>query len=340
MESITFLLPGLLGSFPGLPKKERPVYPGIERIISRGSSHHFQGRSYYEDLCEHFNIEKSDTRDLPIAPLTRLVDGVDRPEGVWVRADPVYLAAGRSGLVLFPPAKLSLTQHDAVVLAATLEEVFREKGWALEVPFTNRWYLRLPHVPAIRTTEIDYVVGREIRHFMPEGQDKDEWITLLNEVQMVLHECDLNLEREKRGLYPVNSLWFWGAGELPAIITRQWSVVYTDDPVARGLAMLSATKCPDLPGDIGILINDQEIRGDVLVASTRLMAYTGDDLEEWLQVISELDNTWFQPVLSAISQGRLHALTIDTGEFQIVFDRRSLHKFWRRHRSVVNFLRR
>ena len=39
---------------------------------------------------------------------------------------------------------------------------------------------------------------------------------LLNEVQVLLHQHPLNAARQTRGLPPVNSVWFWGAGRLPA----------------------------------------------------------------------------------------------------------------------------
>ena len=337
MDTITFLLPGLLGTYPGVAAADRPALPGIEKILSRGNTSHFQGRSYYEDLWEHFNLDKSETQDLPVAPVTRLVDGVDPPEGIWVRADPVHLAAGRSGLVMSPPSKLQLTQHDAIILAATLEDLFTERGWSLEVPITNRWYLKLPELPAIRTTEIDYVVGKEIQPYMPEGTDRNKWLSLMNEVQMLLHDCEINLQREGRGELPVNSLWFWGIGVMPDIIQRQWSVIYTDDPVARGMAMLSGTRCPELPGDISVMIGDPGVRGDVLIASTRLLSFTPDDLEGWLAAITDLERAWFTPACDAAAAGQLKSVTIDTGDYQVLFDRRSSRRFWRFRKSVVNY---
>ena len=69
-------------------------------------------------------------------------------------------------------------------------------------------------------------------------RDASRWHRWMNEVQMALHECPVNVERERRGAVPINSVWPWGAGSLPPApeapvpLVQAWS----DDVLVRGLA--------------------------------------------------------------------------------------------------------
>ena len=59
---------------------------------------------------------------------------------------------------------------------------------------------------------------------------------LLNEIQVLLHQHPLNAARRARGLTPVNSLWLWGGGRLPAVSTSKLHGVIGDDLLLRALA--------------------------------------------------------------------------------------------------------
>ena len=58
--------------------------------------------------------------------------------------------------------------------------------------------------------------GGEPADLLPAGNEGSVWRRRMNEAQMVLHAHPGNEAREARGELPVNSVWFWGAGELGA----------------------------------------------------------------------------------------------------------------------------
>ncbi|MBF8269179.1 MAG: hypothetical protein HW386_888 [Gammaproteobacteria bacterium] len=339
MYNLTLLIPGLLGSHTNLTREEQPQFPAIETLLAKASVHKFPTASFYLDLSELFDLEKPAAGDLPIAPLSRLIDGLERPEGVWMRADPVHLAAGTNGLRLIAEPELALSQHDAIILAATLEEFFKEQNWKLEVPLPDRWYVRLPQLPAITTTELDCVIGRDIQPWLPVGPDRNFWHRLSNEIQMILHASEMNRERERRGELPVNSLWFWGVGQLPEILPRKWSTVYSDDPAAQGLAMLSGARFAALPESLQTGVNGLTATGNVLVATaTRLSESIKQDFDTWVDAMLELEERWFEPVLSALREGQLTELQVIADGHQFTLHRNSLLKFWSLRRSVIDYL--
>jgi hypothetical protein len=58
----------------------------------------------------------------------------------------------------------------------------------------------------------------------------------------------------------VNSLWFWGGGELPVATSESgWSYVVADDPLARGLAQLHGGKA-DAPALTTLALAAEENR--------------------------------------------------------------------------------
>lgn len=338
MFRLTLLLPGLLGSFTGLPEDEKPKFTALETLLARAGIRKIPQRSFYAGLCELFELARPAGGDLPLAPLGRLIDGAERPHGYWMRADPVHLAAGRDGVRLVDASSLAMTQHDAIIFAATLEGLFKEYGWKLEVPQPERWYVRLPEKPAITTVEVDFVSGRNIQTCLPAGPDSSQWLRITNEIQMSLHACEMNREREARGDLPVNGLWFWGAGCLPDILPRTWSRLYSDDPVAQGLAMLSGTEFRELGDGFNDVAGDFKGGGDVLVAClTALSGSNNQDINTWLDRLGKLEQAWFEPLLTAVDEKRLDELVLVTDGYRFTVNKYAFLRFWRRRRSVIDY---
>src|SRR5207302_7502250 len=67
------------------------------------------------------------------------------------------------------------------------------------------------------------LAGRDVAAALPMTTSK-----LLNEAQMVLHADPVNEARETRGELPVNSVWLWGAGRMPAVSSKRWQSVSGD----------------------------------------------------------------------------------------------------------------
>ena len=112
---------------------------------------------------------------------------------------------------------MRLPRDEALGLSAEIAGVLGEHGFTLHIGRdSRRWYLRLPNVPDIVTRPPLAALGDHIDPYLPSGPERRFWHRLANDVQMVLHGTAINAARERRGEPPINSLWFWGAGTLPA----------------------------------------------------------------------------------------------------------------------------
>ena len=155
--------------------------------------------------------------DWPVAAVTALVDceASTGGTGSWLRADPVHLHPDIADLVLFDAVDAGVSSEEARALVETVNEALRPGGPVVDAAHPHRWYVTLEAPARMTTTPLSLAAGTKISAAMPHGPDAPRWRRWMNEVQMALHECPVNVERERRGAAPINSVWPWGGGSLP-----------------------------------------------------------------------------------------------------------------------------
>jgi hypothetical protein len=160
----------------------------------------------------------------------------------------------------------------------------------------------------------------------------------MTEVQMTLHECQFNQERERKGERPINSLWFWGGGVLPEILTRKWSSVVSDDAVVQGLSILSGTPFSGVQNNTeDFLFSNEESGEHLLVRDELLTMVSYQDYSGWLDTITIMEECYFKPLLTAMENGDLAKLTISSGTREFELNKSCLRKFWKRNRPISSY---
>ena len=196
-------------------------------------------------LLRHFELLP---RGWPVAALTRQVDAGDATPSQWLRADPAWVRPEINGARLFACGEgLQLAQQDVDALLPALRPLFGDAGFPIDAPVPSRWYLRLPHgaklpafiepADALGADLFDSLVGTE----GAADVESRRWRSLLSEAQVVLHNHPWNARRVAAGKPPINSLWFWGAGTLPAQVRSACACVESGDDVLAAFA--SAAGC-------------------------------------------------------------------------------------------------
>lgn len=336
MRSVTLYVPGLFGPDIAIHPDDLPSMPALDWFLTKGLHQKIQSDSASYTLCELFGLS-SEQGDYPVAAISRLSDDDQHPEGLWLRADPVHVSADRDGLILFDSNRFSLSQHDALVLAASINLLLEPYGMTLEVPVPTRWYLRVHEEYKLKTMPIDSVIGKDILPFMPTGDDRINFIQLMNDIQMTLHDSDINKKREQDKELPINSVWFWGYGELPEIIKRHWSFVASDEMLAKGLSMIAATPFEALPESYqSIKGKGDSYNGLIIVNSFQKFSYY-NDLEAWLEALLYVESNWFAPLLNALKSKELVQLTIRTDINSIGLDSHSRYKIWKKQKNLYSF---
>lgn len=338
MRNLTLFIPGLLGPDTHYSDDFAPKLGSLEMLLARSKHSRNLSPSMYRSLCDESGMDLDPQRDVPVAAITRLYDDNGTPEGVWMRADPVHLRPDRDGLNLMDSFVLGLTQHDALAIATEVNKVLTDYGWVMEVPYEDRWYIRLDKLPEMTTSELPAVVGKDIRHHLPKGRDAKKFHNLLNEIQMQLYSCDLNQLRESKGELPVNSVWFWGLGQIPVNLQWDWSVVFSDDIFVRGMARTASSPCHAVPADPESLIDACKDDDRALLVLQHCQAPAQyQNLLLWHQALELLEHAWIKPLLGHLQQGDVRNLRIigDTHGFTASW--LGMKRFWRKPVPLGNY---
>ncbi|WP_296253395.1 phosphoglycerate mutase [uncultured Stenotrophomonas sp.] len=237
-------------------------------------------------LRRHFSVQPA---AWSAAALTRQTDAGDAAGGFWLRADPANIVPDMQGARLMAAAEtLRLEQADVDALLPALQPLFAGFGYQLDAPTSSRWYLRLPaDTPLPEFAEPDVVLGDDLFSHLPNGENGRRWRALLTEAQVVLHQHPWNEQRVGQGQRAVNSLWFWGAGSLPASVHTAHAQVRSRDALVQGLAAMAGVR----------LGGEQSV--DALV-----------DLRQ-LRSLQQLARDAIAPLLDALKRGELSELQLD-----------------------------
>lgn len=332
---LTLYIPGLRGPKARFSADYLPAVPALDLLLSRGRITDSTERSSYATLASLFGCAPEPGHDVPVGAVTHELDAGGVGRGIWMRADPVHLRADRGGVILLEAATVGLDTRDALALAAEVKPLLESPGHQLEVPCAERWYLRLARLPQLRTTELEQVAGRDIGAALPSGPEAALWGRLLNEVQMALHQSAVNEDRERRGLAPINGLWFWGAGAVPAPDPNRWTAIYGEDLFLRGLAELGGSASLAPPSGAVECLADADGNARVLaVLQSCRHAAAYQEVEAWSAAVQALEQRWFAPLVNSLRRRALDRLSLSTDGAEIEVQPRDLLCIWRRRGTL------
>lgn len=285
-------------------------------------------------LCTLFGVALPGCAHVPVAPLTYALDTDTDPTGWWLRADPVYLRTGNDRLFLMGNDVLDITQAEADTFAHALRPLFAELGAELITPVPKRWYLRLAGDPHMAWPPLRDILGLDIHHCLTGTQHNEHakrWRRVLNEAQMLLHTHALNDARTARGELPINSVWFWGGGQLPARPARRYTQVWSDDALASSLARLSAVPRAPVPADGAAHWLEHAAPGAHLV----YLEHLAEAMPIEAEALAAFDTRWAAPLLGALKTRALTGLHLYAAHGAVFHGTpRGMSRWWRRARSL------
>ncbi len=247
----------------------------------------------------------------------------DRP-AVWIAAaDPVYLEPRLDHLCLHALRGVGISPADLRALFEHLQETLAGNERFGFARLGSNGYLRSAE-PISTAAVPSYVVDqREPGEFLPSGEHTATHRTILSEIEMALHEHEVNLRRIDEGKQPVNSLWLWGGGIAPEKTTRPQPPLFADDPLLAGY-WESATAVGELwPGSLTACA-ELSLHGFVAVTPE------GDQRSETL--IAYLEE--LHALLRTGRVGRLVLLFRDGLRADV--RRSQTLRFWRRDSELLN----
>ena len=252
--------------------------------------------------------------------------------GFRLRADPVHLRADIADLVLFDAARADLSRAEADALARIVNDALGPDGPHIDAAHPHRWYVALDAPARIATTPLSLATGARVSEAMPRGPDAPRWHRWMNEVQMALHECPVNAERERRGAVPINSVWPWGAGSLPPAAPAPFVGTWSDEALVRGLARHAGVERGAMPAGARAWLDGEPRPGVHLVVFADLYpAVRRADIDLWRSAVAHFSAAWAQPLLGALDRGAVARVAMrDERGNRFTSTRRGRFRWWRR----------
>jgi len=321
---LDLIVPGLLGPFSAdLPayfadELKQPEFKVLNSWLSRANESIYKADGYYASLQSLIYPQCN----LSVCQLTAEFDQVAPDQGCLYRIDPVHFKAESDHAVLLGSQLLDIELDEAMQLIEAFNHHFIEDGVSLHLGAADRWYLQTLKPLQLSFSSIDYSLGRDIKHFMPEGDDALWWRKILNEAQMLFFQHAVNQQREDNHQLNINGLWLWDEVFSIAEPTEVYSAVYTRDALASALAIKSGCK-----------INEHFVEPEghsALVIDDVYEAVCYGDVDAWLKALREFCQLQLPKIESLLSSNKISAVNIypcDGRVFHI--DRWQLLKFWK-----------
>ena len=290
--------------------------PGLRQWLTRATLNRFARPP--ELLQSVLGILNRPYTDEGLAALRMWGQTGDRPT-VWIAAaDPVYLEPRLDHLCLHALQNDALSAGDLGALFDYLQEKLAGHERYGFARIGSRGYVRA-NSPMPTSRSPAYVIDRQLPNEHMPLDETGTYHSLRGEVEMALHDHDVNQRREAAGLPPVNSLWLWGGGFAPEQETVPHPPLYCSDSLLKGYWLSKTGVVEDWPGSIAKCL-EASVAGFVAQPSP------GD--ADWLErCLGELR--------TALQNGRLSHLSLIFGDQYVVDVHRSdAWKFWRRQSEL------
>lgn len=248
----------------------------------------------------------------------------ERPT-VWIAAaDPVYLEPRLDRLCLHDLSNDMIAPGEFRVLIEHLQETLAADKRFGFIRLGQFGYLRAERPMSTAQVPACVVDAKVPSDYLPGGDGAATYRNLLSEIEMSLHDHEVNRRRMAAGRPPVNSLWLWGGGLAPPQETRALPPLYSNDPLLLGYWDSANASARLWPGDMAECIRDRHGAGFVAVAPE-----TGDSPDFLEDCLAQLR--------AALRQKRLDRVTIlfrDGCRADIIRSHRL--RFWRRDSRLLD----
>jgi hypothetical protein len=324
---VQIILPGLFD----LPLHEldtgfvRDELPALNRILGLATPRENQAYSIDAIIQRALALESA-SPGLAVAQAFADAEAGEAPR--LILAEAVHLRADLHDAVVVPIPKTAENLQDIDIIIKDLKVLFKV-DYDLSTVTDGVFLVRLTGFEApTHYPQVLSVLGKTINPYIEQSRQILPWHRLLNEIQMFMHQHPVNAERMRQGRLPINSLWFWGAGERQEAATRpRW---FCDDTLLNrfaaslGLAVESCSSvgaCDDF--------------SDVLIVDLRLLQWLKTGLDMDLdEILLDIERNLLAPVLGGFSRGGL-TLRLCAGHRHDLELRPIVKmKFWRRPRSL------
>jgi hypothetical protein len=223
-----------------------------------------------------------------------------RPAGWIAAADPVCFEARLDHLVLHPLPEL--TAGDISEIFVYLQKRLGAPDLVEFISVGGLGYVLRDRPMATANASPEVARGSSPEVFLPSAGKAKAHDQLQGEIQMCLHEANVNRRRAEAGMPPVNALWLWGGGVAQPLVVQSSALnlpaLFADDPLFQGYWRSVPATAANWPGDLAACLETSP-QGFVAVLPHGEQADGAAAIDAHLSVLRRL-----------LQRGRLRAVTV------------------------------
>lgn len=281
------------------------------------------------------SLELADRQTLPFAQ-AYVEEGVDDLNR-YLLCRTIHLKADMHNALVIPLENNRVNEDDSSLILEDLQAFFIE-DCDLKPLDNGLWLMCLKHCePSDCYPHYLSVIGRKANQFIEQSKQALPWYKLMNEMQMFMHQHPINLNRLTTGLLPINSLWFWGAGEKlkgekPKFDDNKAQWFCDDEQLTRfadssNIRHLSLNRLPQMKsGEDSIVID--------LSLLEALKTSSGDNLQAKLEL---LEKTVFKPAMILFRSNHASLQLRAAHHFDLTMTPFSKYRIWRSSKNLNSF---
>ncbi|MBT8047851.1 MAG: hypothetical protein HKN57_02455 [Xanthomonadales bacterium] len=324
---ITLLVEDLKSMVAAIDEPHR--FAALEQVFAKGDACNLPADTPNHLRFSLFGIET--VGELPVAALTHVSDRsrARQKSYYWLRSDPVTLWADMAQVFMTSYGFADLDPYERNEIENCIRTVLMEEGIDFHSDHPERWCIALNKPLEFEFTPLDEALGMDVADALPTHPEARFWKRILNEIQVALHHCPVNIRRRQRGKQEINSVWFWGGGFLPDTVAHNViDTVYSNNPVTRGLAIINdcRLKKQNMAG-VGNFSRDGR---SVLIDWIPASLYAVEELEHLEILCGQL--------LQLVDRNQAELILYDGSGYGKHYDRSARRRFWRRKQALNSVL--
>jgi 2,3-bisphosphoglycerate-independent phosphoglycerate mutase len=265
------------------------------------------------------------------APLEAAAMGVVLgPADVAYRCNLVTLAPNAEGVMMEDFSAGHIETADAAQLIAALAAHFGPESEFRFYPGVSYRHLMVwkNGREDVTTTPPHDITGKNIKEFLPKGNEGEALRLLTGEAQMALKRHPLNKKRKAEKKPEANSIWLWGQGKAPSMpklkeLRGLSGAMISAVDLMKGIGVLAGMEVINVPGATGYIDTNYEGKAQaainalkekdlvyIHVESPDESSHAGS-LENKIRSIEDFDAKVVGPLLAEIEKlgGRAMALS-------------------------------
>lgn len=319
-------------------KRVNLVLPGLFKSFQAGefdvsqASHLKLIQQFFTQATYRCTKDKN-TRSFPVDyattySLAAYEDAGSEEPATVLYAEPVNIELKSDHIVAYP---LAISEPDIETIENIITQFnqhFSADGLSLKYLPSGRIICHSSSPVVAEMTSAYAVYGRDMKHFLPRGEQSAFWLRVTNEVQMFLHEYIEHQDKLFAGRL-LNGFWFFGGGSAVSSDFERDALI-SDASWAEGFCQQHNIERLQL-ADIAASAR----HNFQLVDESLLLASSCGDMDLWLTQLAKVETEILRPLIELLKSGKITEVNIhDTDETFYQFKNIYKYRFFRKKKSL------